>query len=152
RGSLDGGGRKIDIETNQTRAPGDLWSAADWFLRNSPIFNADKISAPLLLMNNPLDRAIPYSQGVEFFTALRRLGKKAWMLEYDNAGHSLFGMQADDYTIRMEQFFNHYLKGSPAPKWMIDGLPLKLKNIENGLDLKSVGIEPGPGLNNEDLI
>jgi hypothetical protein len=59
-----------------------------------------------------------YIEGVNFFTALRRLQKPAWLLDYVNAGHGPVGKDANDYTIKMYQFFNHYLKGAPSPSWM----------------------------------
>ncbi len=59
-----------------------------------------------------------FDRAVAFFIALRRLGKKVWLLQYDNEEHFLKGKAALDYTIRISQFYDHYLKGAPAPKWM----------------------------------
>lgn len=146
RGTISLGNGWIKEYDAQLRPPGTLWESPNWYFNNSPVLLAHKVATPILLMNNPLDGAVPYSQGVEFFTALRRLGKKAWMLEYDNGLHGLFGKQADDYTIRMQQFFGHYLKDAPAPKWMVEGIPAKLKGIESGLELEPAGVTPGPGL------
>jgi dipeptidyl aminopeptidase/acylaminoacyl peptidase len=71
------------------------------------------------MMNNKNDGAVSFSQGVELFTALRRLGRTVWMLQYDGEGHSILDDKASvDYTLRMEQFFDHYLKDTPAPDWM----------------------------------
>jgi hypothetical protein len=96
------------------------------------------------MMNNKSDEVVPFAQGGEFFTALRRLGKKVWMLQYDGEGHSLSrGKVAEDFHKRMMQFFDHYLKGSPAPKWMTKGLPAQLKGIENGFEIDSEVKTPG---------
>jgi hypothetical protein len=73
------------------------------------------------------------------FTALRRLQKKAWMLEYNEGNHGVDGKSADDFTIRMTQFFDHYLKHSPAPIWMTQGIPARLKQVITGYDLDPAG-------------
>ena len=119
-GSLDLMGNHFGnwIENTQGRIGSTLWESQDRFIVNSPIFYADKVTTPLLLMNNKMDRTSPFGQGVEMFLALRRLNKKAWLLQYDNGSHSLGELDADDFTIRVTQFFDHYLKNESAPLWM----------------------------------
>ena len=130
------------FERGQMRIGASLWQRPDLYIANSAIFSADKVTTPLLLMNNKNDGAVPFAQGVEFFTALRRLGKKVWMLQYDAGNHVVFGKAADDYSIRTAQFFDHYLKGAPAPKWMVEGVPARMKGIDTGLELDRSGREP----------
>jgi len=115
-----------------------LWQRPDLYIKNSPIFNADKVATPLLILHNKADAGVPFSQGIELFTALWELHKPAWLLQYDGNGHGVSGPAAVDYTIRQMQFFDHYLKGAPAPKWMTDGIPPWMKDIDDGLQL-----EPG---------
>jgi dipeptidyl aminopeptidase/acylaminoacyl peptidase len=107
-------------EQSQGRMAATPWQRKNDYIENSPIWYADKVNTPLLMMNNKEDRVVPFAQGVEFFTALRRLGKKVWMLQYDGEGHSLqpYSENAIDFHNRMMQFFDHYLKGRPAPEWM----------------------------------
>jgi len=113
-----------------------IWQNPQAYIRNSPVFNADKISTPLLMMHNKKDSNVPWLQAVELFTALRRLGKQCWMLQYDGEDHITYSSNPRlDYTVRLEQFFDHFLKGKPAPKWMTDGVPVYLKGIERGLEL-----------------
>ena len=140
-------------EIGQRYIGATLWRKPDLYIKNSPIFRADKLTTPLLMMNNKMDGAVNFSQGVELFTCLRRLGKKAWMLQYDEEGHVLITDKAKkDYTTRMTQFFDHYLKGAPAPKWMLSGIPATVKGIDDGLklvkekDRSGNWITPGPGL------
>ena len=77
------------------------------------------------------------------FTALRRLGKKVWLLQYDGEGHVLTNENDMlDFTIRMKQFFDYYLKGAPPPKWMTEGVPARLKGIDTGLELDTTGAQP----------
>jgi dipeptidyl aminopeptidase/acylaminoacyl peptidase len=99
------------------------WTAPQLYMENSPIFYVDKVSTPLLMMHNKEDGAVPFGQAIELFQALKRAGKQVWLLEYDHEGHTLQDDEhAMDFTTRMQQFFDHYLKGAPAPKWMFDSI------------------------------
>jgi len=140
-----GGSHQFQVEIAQYRIGVSLWQRQDLYIKNSPIFGAFKVETPLLMVSNKQDGRVPFMQGVELFTALRRLGKKVWMLQYDKGSHGLGGQEYIDYLIRMTQFFDHYLKGSLAPKWMVEGIPAKMKGIDNGLELEPRGIEPIPG-------
>jgi dipeptidyl aminopeptidase/acylaminoacyl peptidase len=123
-------------EIGQGRIGKTLWNGPQLYLKNSPILEADKVTTPLLLMHNFKDTNSPWYQGLEFYLGLRRLRKKVWMLQYDNDGHVVNTLPDEiDYTIRVNQFFDHYLKGAPAPSWMVNGIPARLKGIENGYEL-----------------
>lgn len=139
--------QRYHSERNQGRLGATLWQSPDVYIKNSPIFRADRVATPLLMMNNIGDQIVSFSQGVEFFTALRRLGKRVWMLQYDNGRHSVSESAAIDYNTRMTQFFDHYLKGKPAPKWMTIGIPARMKGTEDGLEMDDTIMTPGPGLN-----
>jgi len=145
---LEGSGISLKgyIELSQGRLGTTLWENPALYVRNSPVFSADKVTTPVLMMNNRKDGAVPFIQGVEFFTALRRLGKRAWMLQYDDGGHGVYGREAIDYTIRIFQFFDHYLKDAPAPRWMTRGVPAAKKGIDTGLELDSAEKPPEKGL------
>jgi hypothetical protein len=87
-------------------------------------------------MNNDADEAVPWYQGIEYFTALRRLGKQVWMLQYNGESHNISKrVNALDYTIRLSQFMDHFLKGAPMPVWMKYGVPVTHKGIDMGLEL-----------------
>jgi len=118
------------------------WTASSLYIENSPIFFIDSITTPLLMMHCRQDVAVPFEQAVELFMGMKRAGKRVWLLEYDEGNHSLFGNEARDYTFRMQQFFNHYLKSASAPLWMTRGIPANVKGIESGLELDANGIEP----------
>lgn len=143
-GSLWGNGSSSQeySEVRSNRIGVTLWQAPNLYLTNSPIFQADRMTTPLLMMNNKKDAGVPFAQGVEFFTALRRLGKKVWLLQYDDGKHEVSGKSAEDYSIRLGQFFDHYLKGAPPPKWMTEGVPARLKGIDSGLGLDTSGKQP----------
>jgi len=96
-----------------------LSEAPDLYIRNSPLIFAKEISTPLLIMHNPLDLNVPFAQSREFFLELRSLGKPVWMLSYSNEGHVIFDeVKAVDYSKRMFEFFEYYLKNAPLPLWM----------------------------------
>lgn len=117
-----GNNHQFTNESAQIRMGGSLWEKPDAYINNSPILNADKISTPLLIMANGLDLQVPYEQGLELFTSLRRLGKPVWLLQYDGEGHVVYDKEAViDYWNRMEQFFSHYLKSTRKAIWMTKG-------------------------------
>ncbi|MDD3716567.1 MAG: prolyl oligopeptidase family serine peptidase, partial [Candidatus Marinimicrobia bacterium] len=127
--------RMMQYEGGQSRIGGTLWDSFDLYVENSPLFFADRIKTPLLMMHNDEDGAVPWTQGIEMMTAMRRLQKPAWMLVYNGDDHNLkennWGNRMD-LTIRMMQFFDHYLKGAPMPRWMKEGISA----IEKGRDYK----------------
>jgi dipeptidyl aminopeptidase/acylaminoacyl peptidase len=141
------------MEIWQDRMGVTLWDNPQLYINNSPIFNANRIEIPLLTISNKSDLNVPFSQGLELFLALRRLGKRAWMLQYDGQSHGLDDKNCyKDYIIRMTQFFDHYLKNMSPPKWMMEGIPAKLKGIETGLELDlNKGATPRSGLNSSQI-
>jgi dipeptidyl aminopeptidase/acylaminoacyl peptidase len=114
--------RAFQYEKTQSRIGGTLWDKPMNYIENSPLFYANRIETPLLIMSNDADGAVPWYQGIELFSALRRLNKPTWMLVYNGEGHNLTQRHnAKDLSIRMYQFFDHYLKDAPMPTWMKDG-------------------------------
>jgi dipeptidyl aminopeptidase/acylaminoacyl peptidase len=130
--------REFQYEKEQSRIGGTLWEKRDLYLENSPLFHVNRVTTPLLIMANDNDGAVPWQQGIELFTALRRLNKPAWMLVYNNEAHNLTQRKnMKDLNIRMMQFFDHYLKSAPMPVWMSRGIPAVNKG-------KTLGYETGP--------
>lgn len=128
--------RQFQYEHTQSRIGKTLWDGFDLYIENSPLFFADKVETPLLIMHNDNDGAVPWYQGIEYFTALRRLGKTVWMLQYNKEDHNLIERRnTKDLSIRLQQFFDHYLKGEKMPKWMKYGVPATEKGIDWGYEL-----------------
>jgi dipeptidyl aminopeptidase/acylaminoacyl peptidase len=128
--------RQMQYEKGQSRIDGTIWDKPLRYLENSPLFFADKIQTPLLMMANDKDGAVPWYQGIEFFAALRRLEKPVWMAVYNDEDHNLIQRKnRKDWSIRMQQFFDHYLKDAPAPKWMVEGIPATEKGKTMGFEL-----------------
>jgi dipeptidyl aminopeptidase/acylaminoacyl peptidase len=118
--------RMFQYEQTQSRIGGTLWEKPMHYIENSPLFYAPKVNTPLLMMHNDNDGAVPWYQGIEFFMALYRLNKPVWMLTYNGVNHNIeskYWANRIDLSTRMFQFFNHYLKGEPAPEWMVKGVP-----------------------------
>lgn len=131
-----GRSRQFQYEFTQSRIGGTLWEKPLRYIENSPVFFADKIETPLLIMHNDADGAVPWYQGIEMFMAMRRLSKPVWMLVYNDEAHNLTKWpNRMDLSVRMYQFFDHYLKGAPAPVWLRDGLPALEKGRNHGYDL-----------------
>lgn len=123
--------RAGQYEHGQSRIGKSLWEdgALDLYIENSPVFKADKVETPLLIMHNDGDGAVPWYQGIEYFSNLRRLDKPVWMLQYSREAHNLVQRRnCKDLSIRMQQFFDYYLKGAPIPSWMLDGVPYSVKS------------------------
>lgn len=116
--------RQFQYERTQSRIGESLWQAPMKYLENSPVFWADRVKTPLMMINNDQDDAVPWYQGIEFYLSLRRLGKEVYMLNYNGERHNLAQVaNARDFALRMHQFFEHHLKGGPMPEWMAKGIP-----------------------------
>jgi dipeptidyl aminopeptidase/acylaminoacyl peptidase len=119
-----GRARAFQYEHTQSRIGGSIWEQPLRYLRNSPLFWADRIRTPLFIMHNDGDGAVPWYQGVELFVALRRLGKEVYLIDYNDEAHNPTKRANQlDIAMRMRQFFDHHLRGAPAPDWMVNGIP-----------------------------
>ncbi len=126
--------RQFQYEHTQSRIGATLWQRQDLYLKNSPLFSADKVTTPLVMMHNDADGSVPWYQGIEYFTALRRLGKKVWLLQYNGEDHNLVERKnRKDLSIRLGQFFDYYLKDGKPAKWIKEGLPATEKGKDWGL-------------------
>jgi len=128
--------RMFQYEKTQSRLGGSLWEAPLRYIENSPVFWADKVNTPLLMLHNDHDGAVPWEQGIEMFVALRRLGRPAWLVNYNGEPHwpTTYANKVD-WNIRMQQFFDHYLMDAPAPVWLEQGVPAVDKGKTLGLEL-----------------
>jgi len=111
------------FESSQGRFKGGYWENMEAYTRNSPVYYAKNVKTPLLLLHNDKDGAVDWNQGIEYFNTLRRLKKPVVMLQYKGENHSLRKpANQKDYTIRMREFFDHYLMGKPSPDWLKKGV------------------------------
>ncbi len=120
--------RQMQYEKQQSRIGSTIWEKPQLYIENSPLFHLPKVKTPLVIMSNDADGAVPWYQGIELFTAMRRLNKPVWMLNYNNEAHNLVERKnRKDIQIREQQFFDWLLKDAPAPKWITDGVPAVMK-------------------------
>jgi dipeptidyl aminopeptidase/acylaminoacyl peptidase len=116
--------RQFQYEHTQSRIGGSLWEYPMRFVENSPIFWADRVRTPLMMLHNDGDDAVPWYQGIEYYLALRRLGREVYLFDYNGEPHGLRKRaNQKDYTVRLQQYFDFYLKGAPKPAWMERGRP-----------------------------
>jgi dipeptidyl aminopeptidase/acylaminoacyl peptidase len=119
-----GKARQFQYEKTQSRIGGSLWENLQEYIENSPVFFADRINTPMLIEFGDEDGAVPWYQGIELYLAMRRLDKDCVFLQYRGEPHHLQKYPNKlDYTIKMKEYFDHYLKGEPAPDWITKGVP-----------------------------
>jgi dipeptidyl aminopeptidase/acylaminoacyl peptidase len=105
------------------------WDNPEKYRFESALTHANKAAVPFLIMHGTADPTVHFNNALGFYNALRYNGKTAHFLAYPNEGHGLRGVaNRKDLTVRFFQFFDHYLKGAPAPKWMTDGVPYLKKD------------------------
>lgn len=128
--------RYFMYEEWQSRMGKTIWEAKENYLANSALLEADKIHTPLLIFHNDEDEAVAYEQGRALYLAMRRLQRPAWLLNYKGEGHFVTTQAAQkDWTIRMKQFFDYYLKGTDQPRWMKEGIHKSERGINQKYDL-----------------
>jgi len=111
------------FETSQGRFDGPWYERTEAHIRNSPMFNASKIKAPLLIAFGDKDGAVDWHQGIEMYGTMRRMEKPHVMLVYADENHGLVKKENQiDYQKRQKEWFDHYLLGKPAEKWIVDGV------------------------------
>ncbi len=129
--------RQFQYESTQSRIGKTIWEAQALYIENSPLFHLPNVTTPLLIMANDRDGAVPWYQGLELYNGMRRLGKACWMLNYNDDDHNLTKLPYKmDLSIRMRQFFDHYLQGKPAPLWLREGIPAIDKGQKFGYELE----------------
>ena len=134
--------RQFQYEVSQSRIGATLWERPDLYIENSPLFHLPKVKTPMVIMANDADGAVPWYQGIELFTGMRRLGKQVWMLNYNGEAHNLRERKNQkDISIRQQQFFDWLLKGDKPARWLTEGVPALKKGRDWGLDEADQGQE-----------
>ncbi len=110
------------FEISQGRLREPWWVIMKEYIDNSPMFNAQNITTPLLVTFGNNDGAVDWHQGIEMYTTMRRMEKPFIMLVYDGENHSLSKKENQtDYTRKVNEFFDHYLLGKEAQPWITRG-------------------------------
>jgi dipeptidyl aminopeptidase/acylaminoacyl peptidase len=140
--------RAFQYEKTQSRIGAPPWSSPLQFIENSPIFWVEKVHTPYLTIHNDADDAVPWYQGIEFFSAMRRLGKEAYFFNYNGEFHGLRNRDNQKHwTVHMDEFFDHYLLGKPKPEWMEKGVPFLERGTRDvsGMFKRAVPAPSGQG-------
>jgi len=138
--------RAFQYEKTQSRIGAPPWSSPLQFIENSPIFWVEKIHTPYLTIHNDADDAVPWYQGIEFFSAMRRLGKEAYFFNYNGEFHGLRNRDnMKHWTVHMDEFFDHYLLGKPRPEWMDKGVPFLERGTRDVSSMFKRAVPPPAG-------
>jgi dipeptidyl aminopeptidase/acylaminoacyl peptidase len=128
--------RQMQYEKGQSRIGYTVWQKPELYIENSPLFHLPKVTTPLVIMANDADGAVPWYQGIELFTAMRRLNKPVWMLNYNGEAHNLVERKnRKDIQIREQQYFDWLLKGEKPARWITEGVPAVKKGKAWGLEI-----------------
>jgi dipeptidyl aminopeptidase/acylaminoacyl peptidase len=93
------------------------------FDRNAPLASIEKLNIPLLLWSGKQDTQVDWRQSVEYYLALRRLGKKNSMLLYPKENHVLSNpINQKDLSERILQWLDYYLKDDKTAAWIANGI------------------------------
>ena len=129
--------RQFQYEKGQSRIGATIWERPDLYIESSPLFHLPRVTTPLVIMANDADGAVPWYQGIELFTALRRLGKPVWMLNYNGEAHNLVERKnRKDIQVREQQYFDWLLKGERPPRWITQGIPAVEKGKTWGMEVE----------------
>lgn len=128
--------RTFQYEQGQSRMGSTLWDNLEGYMSNSALYSLPNVTTPLLMRHSDNDEAVSFHQGMQMYNGLHRLGKQVWMLNYNGGGHNLhhWGMRKD-FDKRMRQFFDHYLKDEPMPRWMVEGINIRERGVDPKFDL-----------------
>ena len=120
-----GGVAELDhLETGQARMEVPYWEDMAAYVRNDPAAMINKLQTPMMLEAGDADGTVDWHQSVEFYNFARRAERQnVVMLMYPGEDHGLRKKENQiDYHRRINQWFGHWLKGEPAPRWMTEGL------------------------------
>jgi len=118
------------FESSQGRFKGNFIDNYEAYIRNSPVFHADKVKTPLIILADDKDGAVDFNQGITYYNTLSQLKKNVILLEYVGENHGLARpVNMKDYAARQKEWFDHYLKAAAAPDWITKGIPrIKLED------------------------
>ncbi len=118
----DGRSNQEMFETGQARLRLPWWEIYDDYMKNSPVFQAEKIMTPLLMIFGTKDNAVDWRQGLELYITMRRMGKPCILLSYEGEGHTISLLENElDQTIKIMEYFNYYLKNKNNITWILEG-------------------------------
>ena len=98
------------------------WNNPELYTKQSPLFNADKIKTPLLLLHGTADTNVPTNESQQMFTALRILGRPVSYIQVDGENHVIVN---HDKRLKWQEaifaWFAYWLKDEP--EWWTELYP-----------------------------
>ena len=90
------------------------WNNPQLYTEQSPLFSADKINTPLLLLHGGVDTNVPIGESIQMFNALRILGKTVEFITVDGENHAIYGYQKRiNWNKTIYAWFAKWLKDQP---------------------------------------
>jgi len=127
------------IETGQQRMEVPIYEDLQAYIRNSAVFGVPTMKTPLLMSVGDADGTVFWHQGLELYNIARRAGKNVVLLAYAGEDHGLRKKANQiDYHHRIQEWFDHYLKGDPAQPWITNGVSV----LEREKQLKKKPVKP----------
>jgi dipeptidyl aminopeptidase/acylaminoacyl peptidase len=91
------------------------WSHRQLYVDQSPLFNADKIHTPLLLLHGTDDTNVPIVESLQMFTALKLLGREVALVEVKGENHHILDYQKREKWLATQMaWFQRWLKDDPS--------------------------------------
>lgn len=91
------------------------WSAPDLYVKQSPLYRADKINTPLLFLHGDADTNVPVGESIQMFTALKMLGKETALVAVKGENHHILDFKKrEEWMATMFAWFAKYLQNDPS--------------------------------------
>ena len=91
------------------------WSHRQLYVDQSPLFNADKIHTPLLLLHGNADTNVPLVESLQMFTALKLLGREVALVEVEGENHHILDYSKKEKWLATQMaWFARWLKDDPT--------------------------------------
>lgn len=91
------------------------WNNRDLFVGQSPLFHADKVTNPLLLLHGTVDTNVPIGESIQMYNALKLLGKPVEFVRIEGEDHGIRDYQKRiEWTKTILAWFDRHLKGEGA--------------------------------------
>lgn len=98
------------------------WNNRELYVDQSPLFSADRINTPLLLVTGDQDTNVPPGESIQLYVALKLLGRPVELIKIEGEDHHIL-----TYNKRIEwsntkmAWFDKWLKGQP--EWWVNLFP-----------------------------
>ena len=100
------------------------WNRPDIYINQSPLFNAHKITTPLLLLHGASDTNVPPGESAQMYTALKLLGREVEFIQVYDQNHLILTYNKRIIWLKtLLAWFDKWLKRQP--EWWNDLYPAK---------------------------